>query len=77
MGHSLSFGKADAVVVTAQSAALADAAATAIGNLVIQPEDINRGIELAKKIAGLQGVIIIKDDNIGLWGEVKICRTSA
>ncbi|MDD5037840.1 MAG: UPF0280 family protein, partial [Dehalococcoidales bacterium] len=40
VGHSLSFGKADAVVVLAKSATLADAAATAIGNLIKQPEDI-------------------------------------
>ena len=76
VGHSLSFGKADAVVVLAASATLADAAATAIGNVINQPADITSGIELAKSIKGLGGVVIIKDDNIGLWGEVKICQTS-
>ena len=76
VGHSLSFGKADAVVVLAKSATLADAAATAIGNVINQPADITSGIELAKSIKGLGGVVIIKDDNIGLWGEVKICQTS-
>jgi len=40
VGHSLSFGKADAVIAVARSATLADAAATAIGNLVSQPGDI-------------------------------------
>ena len=74
VGHSLSYGKADAVVVLSKSAPLADAAATAIGNLIIQASDIRRGIELAKGIEGLKGVIIIKDDNVGLWGEVKICQ---
>ena len=34
VGHSLSFGKADAVCVKAKSVSLADAAATAIGNMV-------------------------------------------
>jgi len=76
VGHSLSFGKADAVVVLAKSATLADAAATAIGNVINQPADITSGIELAKSIKGLGGVVIIKDDNIGLWGEVRICQTS-
>jgi ApbE superfamily uncharacterized protein (UPF0280 family) len=38
VGHSVSFGTADAVVVTARSCALADAAATAIGN-VVKSED--------------------------------------
>ena len=74
VGHSLSYGKADAVIVLSKSAALADAAATAIGNLIVQPGDITRGIEFAKGIDGLKGAIIIEGNNIGLWGEVKICQ---
>ena len=76
VGHSLSYGEADAVIVLSQSAALADAAATAIGNLIIQPSDIPNGIEFAQSIDGLKGVIIIKDDQVGLWGEVKLCQMS-
>ncbi len=76
VGHSLSFGKADAVIVLSKSATLADAAATAIGNLVAQPEDITRGVEFAEGTDGLKGVIIIKDDKVGLWGDIKICQTS-
>lgn len=76
VGHSLSFGKADAVVVLSKSAILADAAATAIGNLIKQPTDIPDGIELAKGIEGVLGVIIIKGEATGLWGKVKICPTS-
>ena len=56
------------------SSTLADAAATAIGNLIVQPDDIPNGIEMAKSVEGLKGVLIIKDDKIGLWGEVKICQ---
>jgi hypothetical protein len=77
VGHSLSYGKADAVIVLSKSATLADAAATAIGNLIKQPSDIPSGIELAKGIEGILGVIIIKGDNTGLWGKVKICPISA
>ncbi len=75
VGHSLSFGKADAVVVLGQSATLADAAATAIGNLIKQPSDIACGIEFARGVEGLKGLLIVKDDKVGLWGEVKICQT--
>ena len=75
VGHSFSYGKADAVVVLSRSAVLADAAATAIGNLINHPADITAGIEFAKSIAGLEGVVIIKDNDIGIWGEVKICQT--
>jgi len=74
VGHSLSYGKADAVVVLSKSATLADAAATAIGNLIVQPSDIPNGIKFAKGVEGLKGVIIIKDDKTGIWGEVKICQ---
>ena len=76
VGHSLSYGKADAVVALSQSATLADAAATAIGNLIKQPGDIQSGIEFAKEVEGLKGLLIIKDDKVGLWGEVKICQIS-
>lgn len=76
VGHSLSYGKADAVVVISESAILADAMATAIGNLISQCSDIADGIEFGKGVQGLRGIVIIKDDNIGLWGEVKICQTS-
>ena len=75
VGHSLSLGKADAVVVASKSATLADAAATAIGNIIIRPDDIAAGIEFAKHIEGLLGVVIIKDDKIGIWGNLTIFRT--
>ena len=76
VGHSISYGKADAVVVLSKSATLADAAATAMGNLIVEPGDIPKGIDFAKNIEGLLGTIIIKDDKMGLWGKVKICPTS-
>ncbi len=77
VGHSLSYGKADAVVVLSKSATLADAAATAIGNLIVQAGDIPNGLEFANGIDGLKGVIIIKGDKVGLWGDVKICQMAA
>jgi hypothetical protein len=74
VGHSLSFGQADAVVVLSKSATLADAAATAIGNLIKKPTDIPSGIEFAKAVKGVEGVILIKDSSIGVWGKVKLCQ---
>jgi ApbE superfamily uncharacterized protein (UPF0280 family) len=76
VGHSLSLGQADAVIALSRSTALADAAATAVGNIIKSVDDIPRGIERAIGIKGLDGVIIIKDDRIGLWGKVKICPIS-
>ena len=72
VGHSLSYGQADAVIALSRSTALADAAATAIGNIIKNVDDIPRGIERAINIKGLNGIIIIKNDKIGLWGKVKI-----
>ena len=76
VGHSLSFGKADAVTVAANSAILSDAAATAICNLIQQSSDIAKGIEFARSIKGLKGILIIVGENIGVWGHVKICQTA-
>jgi hypothetical protein len=72
VGHSLSLGSADAVIVLSHSTSLADAAATAIGNKVIAADDINVLIEQVKAMPGLVGVVIIKGDRMGMWGKVKL-----
>ena len=77
VSHSFSFGKADAVIVLSASAALADAAATAIANIIKKQDDIPLGIEFAQGIEGVGGVVVIKGDNMGLWGEVRISSTPA
>ncbi len=72
VGPSLSLGVADAVITLAPSASLADAAATAIGNHIMSAQDIDVEIEQAGDKYGLTGLVIIKDDRIGLWGKVKL-----
>jgi len=72
IGHSLSLGCADAVVVLSPSTSLADAAATTIGNMVKNAAAIPRAIDQAKNIPGLRGVIIIVGEEMGMWGRVKI-----
>lgn len=76
VGHSLSLGRADAVIALSPSASLADAVATAIGNVVRDAYDIPKAIEKAQNIERLHGIIIIKDDRIGLWGKVRIVPLS-
>jgi ApbE superfamily uncharacterized protein (UPF0280 family) len=76
VGHSLSYGKADAVVVISASTALADAAATAIGNRVKQPDDINTAMEFGQNIGGLKGIVIVVGKSVGAWGDMTICETS-
>ncbi len=75
IGHSLSLGVADAVVVVAPSTALADAAATRLGNEVgMGKKSINRALELAGEIDGLSGVVIISGDRLGAWGDIELVR---
>jgi ApbE superfamily uncharacterized protein (UPF0280 family) len=72
VGHSLSFGTADAVSVVSDSCALADASATAIGNRVRSKADIAKAIDFGKHIEGITGLVIIVEDEIGLWGELEL-----
>jgi len=72
IGHSLSLGSADAVIVLSPSTALADAAATALCNIVKAADDIPQAIEKAQGIEGLRGLVVIVGDNMGVWGNVKI-----
>lgn len=75
VGHSYSLGQCDAAILVSPSAALADAAATAVGNLVRSAEDIQKGIDFARSIAGIRGTVIIKDDRIGVWGDIRLVET--
>ncbi len=72
VGPSLSFGKADAACVLSSSAALADAAATAVGNAVKTPGDLAAGLETAQKIEGVIGVVLIIGEKLGAWGKVEL-----
>ena len=72
VGHSLSLGSADAVIVLSSSAALADAAATALGNIVKAADDIPKVIEEAQSIEGLGGVVAIIGDKMSVWGKMRI-----
>jgi uncharacterized protein len=72
VGPSLSLGMADAVVVISHSAALADAAATAVGNLIKSAEDIDPALDYGCSIAGICGLILISGEKLGVWGDIKL-----
>ncbi len=72
VGHSLSRGRSDAVCVVSPSATLADAVATAAGNLIQSPGDIRRAIDFAREIDGVSGVVAIARDRIGAWGALEV-----
>jgi hypothetical protein len=70
VGPSISLGDSDAACVVAKSASLADAAATAIGNVVKGSGGIEAGIQKAKKINGIDGVLIVRGKALGAWGNL-------
>jgi hypothetical protein len=72
VGHSLSLGRADAVTVFADDCALADAAATAIGNRVGRAADISAALAFARQLPDLRGVLVIVADRLGAWGELEV-----
>ncbi|MCF6290441.1 MAG: UPF0280 family protein [Desulfobacterales bacterium] len=74
VGHSLSLGRADSVTVLSRSTPLADAAATRLGNEVIDKDSINRALEVARTIPGILGVVIIMGSQLGAWGGMDLVR---
>lgn len=74
IGHSLSFGCANAATVISKSGALSDACATRLGNLVSRPESVSNALDAIKKISGIQGALVIIGETIGIWGKVKLVR---
>lgn len=75
IGHSLSFGHADAVVVSAPRTPVADAAATRIGNEAGRGGgDLDQALKVAATIKGLSGVLVICGEKLGAWGELEIVQ---
>ncbi len=72
IGHSLSMGDSDVVCVIAKSSPLADAAATALGNMVKTKKDLEKLSEKAGRIKGVLGLVAIMDDAMTAWGEVEL-----
>lgn len=75
VGPSLSFGSADAAVVISASGALADAAATDLGNRVSSREDIEQALEQTIAIDGVLGAVVVIGDAVGAMGEVELVKT--
>jgi hypothetical protein len=72
IGHSLSLGKADLGCVLSPSAALADAAATALCNRIQGPKDLSRIDEWAGGLKWILGVLVILGDEMATWGEIEL-----
>nr|MBU1327553.1 UPF0280 family protein [Candidatus Omnitrophota bacterium] len=72
VGHSLSFGKADACVIIAKSAALADAVTTATCNRIKKKKDIASSLEFALSIKGVKAAVVILGKDLGSIGDIEL-----
>lgn len=70
--HAFSFGDAEAATVFCQDAGLADAAATAVGNVVKGETDVGiaTGIKQGMSIPGVLGVFVLYQGKVGTAGKV-------
>jgi uncharacterized protein len=71
--HALSFGDAEAATVFCKNAGLADAVATAVGNVVKGLDavsGIKAGINRGMSIEGVDGVLIIFKGKVGMAGKI-------
>jgi ApbE superfamily uncharacterized protein (UPF0280 family) len=73
VGHSLSFGKADAATVISNDVSLADAVATGTANRVHSPGDFDSAIAYAMGVKGVSGVMLIFKDQIAVKGHIELC----
>jgi ApbE superfamily uncharacterized protein (UPF0280 family) len=72
VGHSLSFGCADSVVILAQDTILADAVATATANRINSPADLEKAVNFARSVKGIYGALAILKNNLVSWGKIVI-----
>lgn len=72
VGPSVSFGKADAVVVASPDTALADAMATTIGNRVNIPGDIEQALRKYSPQMKMKSLLIICNDKLGIKGDFEL-----
>jgi ApbE superfamily uncharacterized protein (UPF0280 family) len=67
VGPSISFGTADVACVVAETACVADAAASALGNLSTDPQAAFSAI---KDIKGILGAVLIVGEKLATWGRL-------
>jgi hypothetical protein len=74
IGHSLSLGRGDLVVVRSRSGSLADAAATALGNALKRRQDLGRVVDRARAMEehGLDGVFAQCGGQLAVWGKMEL-----
>jgi len=72
VGHSYSSGRSDAVCVVSPSTALADAAATALGNRIKEAKDLEPAAQWAAGVEGITGAVMIIGKAVAAWGDLEL-----
>lgn len=72
IGPSVSLGNADAAMILSHSAALSDAAASALGNRLLSADDIPAALEHVLRIPGVLGAVAVVGERIGAAGMIDL-----
>ncbi|WP_372590542.1 UPF0280 family protein [Fervidobacterium pennivorans subsp. carthaginiensis] len=76
IGHSVSFGNADATCVIARSATIADAFATKYGNLIKSENDFEKVLEVVKNDIDekryILGVLFVVENKLLVYGNLRL-----
>lgn len=72
VGHSWSYGVADAACIVAKDPALADALATALGNRVVDEENLEEALDWALGIKGAIGALVIVGRKLAVKGKIRL-----
>ena len=73
VGPSISFGVADAATIFSKNGAMADAAATALGNALTEKgnsQKIEEALQMIYTVSGIDGAVLIEGENVGMIGKV-------
>ncbi len=72
VGHSYSFGKADAVMIACRDASLADAYATAFCNKVREESDVKKVSEEMNDKEEILSALVLLDTKLALCGQLEV-----
>ena len=72
VGPSLSFGKADAVMIVCKDVLLADSYATRFANLIREPKDISPILEEIRTNPDILSAMVIQGNKMGVVGKFEI-----
>jgi len=74
VGHSLSFGNADAATVIAADVCLADAMATALGNAIQNDEEdrLRDALAAAGAVEGVEALLAVVGKTMAVWGDIPL-----